>query len=216
MNAADAARSQAIALAAVLECAILVDQLARTGAAPPEEMRALTDSLFRVEWDAVEDVFGGVHNLARGLQQLEAMVAPVPGIEQGPVLRYAMSLLHLGKRLRGDRERLAIIRSRLQHTGLKSEHFATSYDELAASMAAIYQDTISTYRLRIQVTGSAQYLQDERVAARIRALLLVGVRAAVLWRFVGGNRLGHHAEWPALTGGLRKRLGQIHGDAAQV
>jgi len=190
VNAADAARAQAIALAAVLECAILVDQLARTGAAPPEEMRALTDSLFRVEWDAVEDVFGGVHNLARGLQQLEAMVAPVPGIEQGPVLRYAMSLLHLGKRLCGDRERLAIIRSRLQHTGLGSGHCATSHDELAASMAAIYQDTISTYRLRIQVTGSAQYLQDERVAARIRALLLAGVRAAVLWRFVGGNRLG--------------------------
>ena len=190
MSAADAARSQAIALAAVLECAILVDQLARTGAAPAEEMRALTDSLFRVEWDAVEEVFGGIGNLARGLQQLEAMVAQVPGGEQGPVLRYAMSLLHLGKRLSRDRERLAIIRSRLQHTGLKSEHFATSYDELAASMAAIYQDTISTYRFRIQVAGSAQHLQDERVAARIRALLLAGVRAAVLWRFVGGSRLG--------------------------
>ena len=65
MNVADAARSQAIALAAVLECAILVDQLARTGAAPPEEMRALTDSLFRVEWDAVEDVFGGRIYFAR-------------------------------------------------------------------------------------------------------------------------------------------------------
>ena len=190
MNADDAARAQAVALAAVLECAVLVDQLARTGSAPAEEMRTLTDSLFRVEWGSVDEVFGGLGNLARGLQQLEALLARAPGGEQRNVLRYAMSLLQLGKQLGRDRERLAIIRSRLQHTGLKSEHFATSYDELAASMAAIYQDTISTYRLRIQVAGSAQYLQDERVAARIRALLLAGVRAAVLWRFVGGTRPG--------------------------
>jgi len=190
VNADDAARAQAVALAAVLECAVLVDQLARTGSAPAEETRALTDSLFRVEWESVDEVFGGLGNLARGLEQLEALLARAPGGEQGNVLRYAMALLHLGKQLGRDRERLAIIRSRLQHTGLKSEHFATSYDELAASLASIYQDTVSTYRFRIRVAGSAQHLQDERVAARIRALLLAGVRAAVLWRFVGGTRPG--------------------------
>lgn len=189
MSGAATPRNRAVAIAAVLECAILVDQLARTGAAPASEMRALTDSLFRAEWDAAEEVFGGVEPLKRGLERLDALLGEYPGAEQGNVVRYALALLYLGKRLSRDRDRLAVIRSRLEHAGLKSEHFATSYDELAVSLAAIYQDTVSTYRFRIQVSGSAEHLQDSRIAARIRALLLAGVRAAVLWRFVGGSRV---------------------------
>ena len=39
------------------------------------------------------------------------------------------------------------------------------------------------------VRGEPEYLSQAGNANRIRALLLSGIRAAVLWRQLGGNRL---------------------------
>lgn len=58
----------------------------------------------------------------------------------------------------------------------------------AATLAAIYQRTISKLGQRIQVSGKAEALQDPDRAAMIRALLLAGVRFAWLWRSLGGKR----------------------------
>ena len=55
------------------------------------------------------------------------------------------------------------------------------------ALATLYQDTISTLPFRIQVQGKVEHLQDERIANRIRALLLAGIRFAVLWHQIGGR-----------------------------
>ena len=187
---ADARRAQALCLAAVVEAAVLVDQLARNGSAPVDSMQALTESLFRFEWQAVEDVYGGVANLRRGLGILESVLEQFSDARQPQLLRYVLALLHLGRRLANDTQRLSDIRVRLEHANRKAMHFSTQFDEIATSIAAIYQDLISTYNYRILVSGNAAYLQDARISARIRTLLLAGLRAAVLWRFVGGSRRG--------------------------
>ncbi|MBP8925369.1 MAG: high frequency lysogenization protein HflD [Pseudomonadales bacterium] len=181
-------REQAIALAAVIEAARLVDLLARTGNAPAEEFKTMTESLFRFEWQSVEEVYGGVATLQPALATLEDTLRHFSNPANSTVLRYTIALLHLGRQLSRDRARLAQIRARLARTGLESERLATRDEELSTRIAAIYQDTISTYRYRIQVSGNAAHLQNERVAERIRTLLLAGLRAAVLWRFVGGSR----------------------------
>ena len=59
---------------------------------------------------------------------------------------------------------------------------------LSSSLSSIYQDTISKYNFRIQITGSAQELQNPNNAARIRSLLLASIRASYLWRQAGGSR----------------------------
>lgn len=182
-------REQALALAAVVEAALLVDQLARQGSAPAEAMESLSHGLFVFEWQAVEDVFGGVGPLARGLEALAEMLRSGTSTHHPQALRYTLALLHLSRLLLRDRARLAAIREALEHASIKSQHFATRFDELAASLAGIYQQQVSTLRYRIQVAGSATQLQDPRVAERIRALLLAGLRAAVLWRGLGGSRL---------------------------
>ena len=41
----------------------------------------------------------------------------------------------------------------------------------------------------MMVSGNPSHLKRHAVAARIRALLLAGIRAAVLWRQSGGGRL---------------------------
>lgn len=56
-------------------------------------------------------------------------------------------------------------------------------------MAGIYVDVISPLGPRIQVTGSPAVLQSPQVQAKVRASLLAGIRAAVLWQQVGGGRL---------------------------
>lgn len=187
---ASATRAQALTLAALVECATLVDELARTGDAPLQSVRALTGSLLRFEWQHVEDVYGGAATLHRGLRRLELVLALGSRDEQPQVLRYALALVHLGKRLARDPQRLATIRARLEQLGGSSGEFTDEFAELAPALAAIYEDTISHYSYRIKVIGNGDCLRDPAVIARIRALLLTGVRAAVLWRFVGGSLPG--------------------------
>lgn len=62
-------------------------------------------------------------------------------------------------------------------------------DTLISAMAGIYVDVISPLGPRIQVTGSPAVLQSTQVQAKVRATLLAGIRAAVLWRQSGGSRL---------------------------
>ena len=59
---------------------------------------------------------------------------------------------------------------------------------MIANCASLYQDTISTFRQRIQVQGDMRHLQQPNNAAKIRALLLTGIRSARLWRQLGGHR----------------------------
>ncbi len=184
------AREQALALAAMLECATLVDELARTGTAPSQGVRTLGIGLLRFEWQRVEDVWGGAAALGGALQRLESALTLSAGDAQAPALRYALALAHLGKRLARDRERLAVIRERLQALAGDAQELAEDFDTVAPALAALYEETISRYSFRIKVTGSSEHLRDPRVVARIRALLLAGVRAAVLWRFVGGSLPG--------------------------
>jgi high frequency lysogenization protein len=81
-----------------------------------------------------------------------------------------------------------VVRSRLQHTQFKSEYFANHIQEVCHSISGIYQDTISSFKFRIKVTGSVQQLQNADNADLIRALLLAGIRSAWLWRQLGGRR----------------------------
>jgi high frequency lysogenization protein len=52
----------------------------------------------------------------------------------------------------------------------------------------LYQDTLSTLSFRVQVTGNVQHLKTPANADKIRALLLAGVRSAMLWKQLGGKR----------------------------
>jgi high frequency lysogenization protein len=59
---------------------------------------------------------------------------------------------------------------------------------LLASLAAIYSDTVSHLSPRIIVKGEPLHLKNPDNQNRIRSNLLAGIRAAMLWRQVGGRR----------------------------
>ena len=189
-----ATEQQALALAGILQATYLVDRIARTGSADSAETNGILHSLFVFDTDEPTAVYGGVHNVRLGLRILRDLLAGQRRDEYRGCIRYGFGILHLQKMLAGDAQMQTTIRNRLLHTEKNLEHFSQDINQISSSIAAIYQDTISHMKYRIQITGSLQQLQNTHNADRIRALLLAAVRSAWLWRRVGGNR------WQLLVG----------------
>jgi len=179
---------QAVALAGVAQAARLVDQVSKTGSYPLEFLEPTIHSLFEFDPDDVEAIFGGVPKVKLGLHNLSNLLANRKADENRDVVRYVFGLLYLERKFTGDPGMMSVVRSRLEHTSFRAEHFAGHVNELCHSISGIYQDTLSNLSFRIKVTGSAQHLQNPQNADIIRALLLAGIRAAFLWRQLGGRR----------------------------
>ena len=179
---------QTMALAGVAQVARLVDQISRTGSYPLEFLEASIHSLFSFDTPDVDGVYGNIQGIKLGLQNLGAGLASTGEESSASMMRYLMAILHLERKFsaRGDLQQ--VVRSRLQHSQFKADHFASHVNQVCNSVAAIYADTLSTLSFRVRVTGSAQHLQNEANAEIIRACLLAGVRSAYLWRQLGGRR----------------------------
>jgi len=79
-------------------------------------------------------------------------------------------------------------------------------DDLVQGLAELYSATLSTLPPRILVNGEPVHLHDARTVARIRAVLLAGVRAADLWHQVDGR------QWQLVF--RRKRFAQLAAELA--
>lgn len=180
---------QVIALAAIFQCAAQVEQLATTGHLPSEELEIAVNSLFVRNPDSTLEVYGTLAAIERGLQTIVAVLRRNSLSASNNCIRYVMGILHLQKQLAKHASMSDIIASRLEKTRQQIDHFSPTHDNVIASLADIYGDTISTFKFRIQVSGEYQYLQQARIAAQIRTLLFAGIRSAVLWRQLGGSRL---------------------------
>jgi len=180
--------NQTLALAGVLQATYLVDRIARTGQADSAAINGTLHSLFVFDADEPAAVFGSTANLQLGLRVLRDVLAGQRRDEYHSCIRYALGAHHLQRRLANAPEMQNTIRNRLLHTEKKLEHFTQDINEISSSIAAIYQDTISHFKYRIQVSGSVQQLQNSANADRIRALLLAAIRAAWLWHRLGGRR----------------------------
>jgi high frequency lysogenization protein len=178
-----------IALAGVFQAATLVQQIARTGRFHEATLETSLRSLFATDPASTLDVFGGeLRDIREGLTALHSVMGKQGKPDDIEVLRYALNLVHLESRLNRKPEMLDIIGERIDQARHTAAHFGYLHGNLVSNLASIYQDTISTFRLRIQVSGDPAILQQEENAARVRAALLAGIRAAVLWRQTGGRR----------------------------
>jgi high frequency lysogenization protein len=98
-------------------------------------------------------------------------------------------MMVLERKLAAKKAAMETLGNRIGGLQRQLEHFDLQSDTLLSAMAAIYVDVISPLGPRIQVTGSPAILQSAQVQAKVRATLLAGIRAAVLWHQVGGGRL---------------------------
>ncbi|WP_437880899.1 high frequency lysogenization protein HflD [Pseudomonas sp. LRF_L74] len=182
-------QEQLMALAAVFEAATLVDKIARTGQASDADIRCLIGSLLVRDPKNTLEVFGGDDiNLREGYKALAAALERSPAALQREPLRYTLQLLGLERHLAKREDLLRTIGNRLDQIQSQADHFGLTHENVIASCGGLYQDTISTFRQRIQVHGDMRFLQQPNNAAKVRALLLTGIRSARLWRQLGGHR----------------------------
>lgn len=181
-------RNRAIALAAVFQACELVSEIAWRGQAEPGAFAACLESLLRTEAEDIEAVYGGIENLQLGLKTLRAQLAGGPEGRRGELTRYAVSLLYLQRRLERNPAMIERLREGIAQAQAQREFFAPTHANMIARLAELYQQTISRIGPRIIVQGEQSLLTNSDNAAKIRSLLLAGIRAAVLWRQAGGNR----------------------------
>ncbi len=177
-----------LALAGIFQGAALVEQVAKTGYVQPEAFKCSIESMLDLNPPSTIEVYGGkIEHLRTGLEVMRELLKP-NSQKYRETLRYGLGVLHLQKKLAGRRDMLNVIASRLEQVNQQAQHFSSTHDNVIANLGTLYTETISTFRFRIQVNGDYNYLQQQRIANQIRALLLASIRSAILWRQVGGNR----------------------------
>ncbi len=179
--------NQAMALAGIAQACSLVQQLATTGTADNTALEASIGSILKIDTDSVADVYGGLVNLHHGLEQLDKQLTgrTISNPEQA---RYAASLVYLEKQLTKRKHMLETIQTGIEKAQTQTEHFGLMHENVLANLGDLYHSTISTIPPRIMVNGEQEYLSNQAIVNKIRALLLAGIRSTLLWRQCGGAR----------------------------
>jgi high frequency lysogenization protein len=184
-------QERVLALAAVVQAAALVHQVANTGQADEKASRCSLASLFVTNPESTEDVFGGPHaisNLRLGLVTLKSILAQGQSTGASDITRYLIGLAHLQGKLIKHPDMLNDISKQLSHSQRQVDLYELTHANVFASVAETYSSTLSSFRFRIQVTGNPTYLQQPMNTNRVRSYLLAGIRATTLWRQVGGRK----------------------------
>ena len=179
--------NQAIALAGLSQAIFLVQQVARRGRADRDDLEASIASVLKIDADNVEDVYGGIECVKTGLIRLEKQLGG-PDTVDPEQARYASVIIFLERRLMKQPEMLDTIRMGVQEAAELAEVSGVLHEDVVATLAEIYQQTLSRLKPRVMVVGEQIYLADQENGQIIRALLLAAIRSAVLWRQCGGSR----------------------------
>ncbi|HHH38339.1 MAG TPA: lysogenization regulator HflD [Sedimenticola sp.] len=176
-----------IALAGVFQAAGLASRIAHRGVADSDAMEASLYSLLQVDPESVTAVYGGLQGVVSGLRTLAAQLSGSDSREV-EITRYVIALLHLERKLSAEEAMLERLADGIRVTQARLEHYPLIHPNILAGLAGLYSDTISTLQPRIMVQGDPLHLQNPENVNRVRALLLAGIRSAMLWRQCGGRR----------------------------
>lgn len=178
-----------IALAALLQAVTLVQQIAETGQVDQANFETLLNSLLATDAATTEAVYGDLSQLKTGFKQLNNQLSKNKSKKDVALLRYVISLLHLERQLAKHPAMMDLISREIEQIPQQIEYFGDiNNPQVIARFADIYHRTISELSPRIQVHGDPNFLQQADNVNRVRALLLTGIRAAILWRQKGGRR----------------------------
>jgi len=190
----DTDRDQTLALAGVLQAAYLVQQLARRGAADREPFAYSIASIFVIHAKTTATIYDGVAGISLGLKLVRDKLGDRNKPEYVELASYTRALIELAARLSKNDDLMARIGQAIQAIGSQVDSpdkiniHAEPSDKLIRDLAGLYQKTLNDMPPRVLITGERVYLDDPAITDKIRAVLLAGVRAAVLWHQVGGRR----------------------------
>lgn len=181
---------QVIALAGLCQSIELVQHCARSG--QPSDTAAMCvvlESVLRIDAADAPSVYAGLSGLRPGLSLLAQHMSRKLNAANLEQARYASALISVERRLTKSAQLNAQLGSALREVNLARADDTIDSPTMISHLAATYLQHVSTLRPRVMVSGEPIHLQSPENAERIRALLLAGLRATVLWRQCGGNRL---------------------------
>lgn len=177
-----------LALAGAFQAAILVKQIAHKGLVDQAPFEASIQSILMTDAPSTEAVFGGAEGVLLGLKtfntQFDSQVQ-----NDLMLMRYVWGMIFLERKLIKNPAMLNTLTQGIDRAKQLSEMYGTTHESVITNLATLYSQTLSTFDYRIQITGEKRFLENEANANKVRALLLAGIRATVLWRQKGGTRL---------------------------
>jgi high frequency lysogenization protein len=178
---------QTLALAGIYQSASLVKQIANTGKANSAQIDASLETLFRFDANTVDEVYGSIAGVSHGLKVLYQNFNGKSN-KDIEISKYVISLIMLESKLSNNTDMLEMLSKRLNKIESQFDFFSLTHENTLAKLSQLYKETISTLGPKILVSGEKPHLGNERNADKIRALLLAGIRSAVLWKQCGGTR----------------------------
>lgn len=182
-------RDITIAFAGMLQASELVRQIATSGNCSQQAARASLASVFAIEPDSTEAVYGGLGGVRMGLRVVVELFGTRNNQDNIQSLNYALGMAKLGRLVLKDRSRQKELGREIELVESARRESDDELDESVLSqLGDVYQRHISSLPFRLKVTGKPEYLKDSDKIAFIRALLLAGIRSAFLWQQLGGRQ----------------------------
>ncbi len=180
--------NQTIALAGLYQSLALVQQIAWQGDATHSCLIPTIESILKLNIDDFTDAYGSINNLKLGLHALKETLEKRNDQRVIERTRYAINLMYLENKLHENTRIMSALGSQIERINLQYESVEESLTDIAQDLGSLYREHISPLGPKIIVEGSPSYLKMEQHASMIRALLLAGIRAIVLWRQAQGKR----------------------------
>ncbi|MUH71845.1 high frequency lysogenization protein HflD [Psychrosphaera haliotis] len=181
-------RNQTIAMAALCEAALLIQQVSKGQAFDSQALATLVGGIMNTAPENVDQVYPNLASLKQGSYLLVHQLSGQATSKDVEVTRYLAGMMSLSKKLLNNQTALTGLSTSLKEVERRLEHFDITDASIIGNFADIYSKNISPIGQKIKVIGTPQNLKQPIIQNQVRALLLAGVRAAVLWRQMGGKR----------------------------
>lgn len=180
--------NQTIALAGLFQAAHQVDQIAHNGKFSSTAFDCSFESLFKFDTETTLEIYDDLAGLEFGFT---ALIDYLGGENKGSgknIAYYVLTMLKLSTLLLANDSLAEKIQRSLLDIKISAREFELKRESVVARIDGLYQDKISNLEPRIMVRGDQLHLQNSSNAAKVRTLLLSGIRAAVLWHQLGGSK----------------------------
>ncbi|CAH9060771.1 High frequency lysogenization protein HflD [Pseudoalteromonas holothuriae] len=174
-------------LAAMCQITKLVQKTAKYGQFNEREVESFLQSIVNLNPEQPEDVYSDSFALKSGYRTLLSQLTP-QGDKDVEMVKYVGSIMQLERALSNNPKALSELAKRLKDVERQLQHFEICDTTILAALADIYSEVVSPLGQKIQVFGEPDLLKQTATQQKIRALLLAGIRSAVLWRQLGGKR----------------------------
>jgi high frequency lysogenization protein len=98
-----------------------------------------------------------------------------------------MTVLHLERRFSGNSAAMEAVHNGLKDIARQRDHWGPTHPTVLARLGELYAKELSPIGPRVLVQGNPVYLGQPDLVGEVRATLLAAIRAAVLWRQLGGS-----------------------------